>query len=422
MRMHPKISDIYYGWYIVAALAITETVSFGILYYAFTVFITPMQADMGWTLAQITGAFSLALLVSGVITLPVGSWLDERGARGMMTLASVGATALLIAWAFVDSLWLFYVIWVGLGVTMAMLFYDPAFVVVANWFVKYRSRALAIVTLMAGFASTIFLPLTDYLVIQFGWRNAVLILAGVQGIITIPLHGFILRRRPSDLGLRPDGSESTLTEPVPDSEKEKNDNAGEDHVVRDAIRSPIFIWISIGFGCSMLASIGLRVHFIPLLIDAGFNSSRAAWLAGIIGIMQVVGRLLFAPIENRLSSRDTTMLIMVLTTVSFVFLLMSTSETMVWAFVVLFGAAVGASTLARPVIVSDMYDVKHFGRINSVMAFLLTLVITASPIGAGILYEWSASYTPVLWVFLIFSGLSVIAIAQIPASKQKRTP
>lgn len=101
---------IYYGWYIVWALAITETVSYGVIYYAFTVFITPMQDQMGWTLSQITGAFSVGLFVSGFVTLPVGTWLDKYGARLLMTIASVLATLLLIAWAFVETIPLFYTI------------------------------------------------------------------------------------------------------------------------------------------------------------------------------------------------------------------------------------------------------------------------------------------------------------------------
>ena len=79
MTLFRKRKRIYYGWYIAVALAITETVSFGVLYYAFSVFITPMEADLGWTRGQITGAFSLSLLITGFIGVPVGHWLDRRG-------------------------------------------------------------------------------------------------------------------------------------------------------------------------------------------------------------------------------------------------------------------------------------------------------------------------------------------------------
>ncbi len=404
---------IYYGWYIVWALAITETVSYGVIYYAFTVFITPMQEQMGWTLSQITGAFSVGLFVSGFVTLPVGTWLDKYGARLLMTIASVLATLLLIAWAFVETIPLFYAIWVLLGVTMAMLFYDPAFVVVANWFSQKRGTALAIVTFVAGFASTIFLPLADYLLNQFGWRMAVLILAIVFGVVTIPFHAIILRRRPEDIGLEPDG---TITDP----HKEQVKIPEPSIPAKEAIRSRTFLWLTIAFGLSTLASISIRVHFIPYAITTGIDATTAAWLAGFIGITQVIGRLLFAPLEQRFSSKSVTIFTMAILALSFGVLIISQSLFFVGLFVLIFGGAYGAMILVRPVMLAELYGTAEYGRINSMMAFLMIFVITAAPIGTGILFEWFGSYQPVLWVLAFIAVLSVIAIIKLPTQKRKK--
>ena len=404
---------IYYGWYIVWALAITETVSYGVIYYAFTVFITPMQEQMGWTLSQITGAFSVGLFVSGFVTLPVGTWLDKYGARLLMTIASVLATLLLIAWAFVETIPLLYAIWVLLGVTMAMLFYDPAFVVVANWFSQKRGTALAIVTFVAGFASTIFLPLADYLLNEFGWRMAVLILAIVFGVVTIPLHAIILRRRPEDIGLEPDG---TITDPQEEQVKIPEPSIP----AKEAIRSRTFLWLTIAFGLSTLASISIRVHFIPYAITTGIDATTAAWLAGFIGITQVIGRLLFAPLEQRFSSKSVTIFTMATLALSFGVLIISQSLFFVGLFVLIFGGAYGAMILVRPVMLAELYGTAEYGRINSMMAFLMIFVITAAPIGTGILFEWFDSYQPVLWILAFIAVLSVIAIIKLPTQKRKK--
>lgn len=401
---------IYYGWYIVLALAITETLSYGVIYYGFTVFITPMQEQMGWTLSQITGAFSLGLLVSGFVTLPVGTWLDKYGARFLMTIASILATFLLIAWSFVDSLPLFYAIWMLLGVTMAMLFYDPAFVVVANWFNVRRGTALAIVTFVAGFASTIFIPLADYLLNQYGWRTSVLILAIVYGVISIPLHAIVLRRRPADMGLELDGrvfQHEVEERPIP----QKSMSASE------AIRSRSFLWLTIAFGLSTLASISIRVHFIPYAITTGIDATTAAWMAGFIGVTQVIGRLIFAPLEVRFSSKVVTLVTMATLAVSFFLLIISQSLVFVGIFVLVFGAAYGAMTLVRPVILADLYGTAEYGRINSRMAFIMMFVITAAPIGTGILFEWFGSYQPVMWILAFIALLSVLAIAKFSPEK-----
>jgi sugar phosphate permease len=107
-------SKLYYGWYIAFALAITETISWGIVYYAFSVFITPMEADLGWSRSQLTGGFSLALLVAGIMAFPVGTWIDRHGARWLMTIGSILASLLIVGWSQVHDLTSFYFIWAGL--------------------------------------------------------------------------------------------------------------------------------------------------------------------------------------------------------------------------------------------------------------------------------------------------------------------
>src|SRR5215213_8159844 len=105
----------YYGWYITITLALTETISWGIVYYSFSVFLSPMEANLGWSRAQLTGGFSLALLVMGAMAFPVGTWIDWHGPRLLMTIGSIAASLLVIAWSQVTTLTAFYLIWAGLG-------------------------------------------------------------------------------------------------------------------------------------------------------------------------------------------------------------------------------------------------------------------------------------------------------------------
>ncbi len=106
---------LFYGWVIVLALCWTEVTSWGILYYAFPVFVTPMSQDLGWSRAAITGAFSLALLCSGLAALVVGRWVDRHGPRLIMTAGSGAAVLLVLAWSAVDDLAVFYLVWAGIG-------------------------------------------------------------------------------------------------------------------------------------------------------------------------------------------------------------------------------------------------------------------------------------------------------------------
>ena len=126
--------QIYYGWILIVTLGVTETISWGVLYYAYTVYLTPMQTEMGWSRGDMTGAFSLALLLAGLAAIPVGRWLDRHGPRLAMSIGSVVASVLVLAWSHVSSLPQLYLIWAAIGLAMSTTLYDPAFATAARWF------------------------------------------------------------------------------------------------------------------------------------------------------------------------------------------------------------------------------------------------------------------------------------------------
>lgn len=387
---------LYYGWIITATLAITETISWGIVYYAFSVFITPMQAEMGWSIGEISGAYSLALLIMGAMALPVGFWIDRHGARLLMTVGSIASSLLIVAWSQVQSLPALYLIWAGLGVCAAMVLYDPAFAVVAIWFERRRGRALALITFAAGLASTIFIPLSDALLRATDWRTAVFSLGVLLAATTIVPHALVLRRRPQDMGLLPDGD----TRPSEIKQRVQM-------TLKEVVRSRTFWLLTVAFSLSGLAAAAIRVHFIPFLIDVGVDSSMAAWASGSIGLLQVFGRVIFAPLDSRLSSRAMTIGVFGLQALALGVLLVTTSGAAIVIFIVVFGAAYGAKTLARAVMLADLYGSSHYARISSVMALFFTVSSTAAPVGAGLLRDASGSYQIVLWGALVVSLVSV---------------
>ena len=405
----------YYGWNIVAALAITETVSWGIVYYAFTVFIVPMEAEFGWTRAQLAGAFSTALLVSGVMAIPVGFWIDRYGARGLMTAGSICATALFYAFSQVTTLRQLYLVWMGLGITMAAILYEPAFVVVAKWFTRKRSTALAIVTFAAGFASTIFLPLSNWLLQTYGRQQAVVILTIILAVVTIPLHALVLRREPRDLGLGMDGDplEGEAGDGLVSAEKSPTDVAWN-----DALRGSAFWWIVLAFATANMASIALKVHFLPLLLDRGYGSDFAAWIAGFIGAAQVFGRVLYAPVGTKLPGKRVVIGLFVLQAFAFGLLWLTDSLVSLWVFVIVFGAAHGAITLARPAMIADVFGAAQFGRISSIMTVIQRFASTAAPYGVGFLYIYfSNNYNPVLIILLCVSLFAALAIGSMNSAE-----
>ena len=405
MKRFLRRDPVYYGWYIALALAITETVSYGVMYYAFSVFITPMEAELGWSRGQLSGAFSLSLLIAGLTAFPVGYWLDRHGSRLLMTVGSVGATILVLFWSRVNTLPEFFMIMALMGLFGAAVLYEPAFAVIATWFVHKRGTAMAVVTFIAGFASTIFIPLTDALLVAYGWRQAVFILGIVLGAITIPLHALVLRRKPTDLGLTPDGAE---IEAKPQDTPSIN--------LRLVLRSSFFWILTFAFAVSAMSISAMRVHFIPLLISFGIHPSSAALAYGSIGVMQVIGRVIFAPVERHFSSKTMVVGVFVLLTISLAVLLPANAPLLIIAFVALFGMAVGMHTLVRPLIVADTYGAAFYGRISSAMVIFLTLTGTTAPFAAGVIFDVFGSYSPMLLLVTAFSLVAVVLIWFLPRS------
>jgi sugar phosphate permease len=395
-------------------LAATETISWGVLYYSFTVFLTPMERDLGWSRSALTGAFSLSLLLSGLAGVPVGRWLDRHGPRALMTAGSILAALLVAAWSAVSDLALFYVIWAGIGLTMAATFYEPAFWVVATWFRAQRSRALTVLTFVAGFASVIFIPLADALVRAQGWRTALLSLALCLAVGTILPHALVLRRHPSAVGLGPDGrsidAERSVIAAAGQPLQRAQAPAEHSLTAREALRDPGFWWLSAAFFLVTLGAGAMVVHLTPYLIGAGYAPAFAAQAAGLVGLVALPGRVIFTPLGDWLPRRLVTAVIFVTQAIAMIVLLRWQSPTGVLAYAVLVGAGFGAITPARAALVAERYGAAHYGRISSVLALFLTGARALAPVGASLGVQVLGGYGPVLWALAACSVLAAVAV------------
>lgn len=148
----------YPGWRMVWALAVTETISYGVLYYSFAAFLLPMQHSLGFSQATLTGAFSLSVLLTGAGAIPAGAWLDCCGARGLMTAGSLLGAGCVLVWARAGDVAGLYLAFAGIGLAGAAVQYQPAFATVNAYFDAQRRKALLTITMVAGLASTVFLP------------------------------------------------------------------------------------------------------------------------------------------------------------------------------------------------------------------------------------------------------------------------
>lgn len=382
------------------ALCITQVTSWGVLYYAFPVALADITADTGWSASAATAAFSTGLLTSAVAGIPVGRWLDRWGPRPVMTAGSVLGVAAAAGIATAPSFGWFLAAWVVAGLAMAALFYQAAFAALTGWYGARRVRALTVLTLVAGLASTIFAPLTNLLLGHLDWRTTYLVLAAGLGLVTIPLHGFVLT-----LPWRPAGAHPSAG------------HGSGSGAVRAVVRSPGFLLLSAALTISAFGLYAASLTLIPLLIERGFTASLAATTFGLVGAGQLLGRLGFAHLLARTTPGGRTQLVLLGAAASIALLAaVPGPEPVLVAAAVLLGAVRGAGTLLQATVVADRWGTTAYGALSGWFAAPVTAAAAVAPWAGTAIAEALDSYPAMLW---ILSGLVLTAACALVVSTRR---
>jgi Major Facilitator Superfamily len=407
----------FHGWRIVGVLAVTETVSWGVLYYSFAVVQVPMRAELRLSSATVAGAWSLAVLVAGAAAVPVGRWLDRHGARSLMTAGSVLAVLLVVAWARVQTVAGLYLVFAGIGLVSAAVLYEPAFAVVVRWFRADRARALLTVTVVAGFASTIFLPLSQALIRALGWRDALLVLASVLAVTTVLPHALVLRRDPADVGAHPDGAGFPPAPAPPAPARAVRSGGSLVATARWALADRRFRLLTLAFTANALAVVVVAVHLVPHLRELGHPAMVAATATGALGALSVTGRLLVTwAARGRPTGRVVAIAFAGQAVGAVVLLLAGRTLAGAVVFVLLFGLGFGVGTIAKPAMLADAYGTVSYATLSALLGVALTAARTVGPLAAGAARTVTGSYQPVLIGLVAVSALAAAAVAQASAA------
>jgi predicted MFS family arabinose efflux permease len=379
------------GWAIVGGLAVTQTVGYGVLYYSFGVLLVPMQPDLGWSRVALNGAFSTAILFSGLAGVYVGRLLDQRSPRLPMTAGSVAAGLLVFAWSRVSSLLELYLVFAGLGLAMAFVLYEAAFVVITGWFRARRTTALATLTTIAASSSFIFSPLADWLSRTYGWRTAVAVLALVIVATTVPLHGLLLRTPPRQSRLATIGSPRARV----------NGRLGA---------SGGALWLLVAaFAANSFAVIAVVVSLVPLLRDSGFGPADAALAVALLGLAQVAGRVAVGLTSEAMGAQGSAGTVLALSAAALTLLALSRSTWAVDLFALVFGASSGALILLRATLIADLYGVGSYGATAGVVSAFALGARAAAPLGAAVIALAPGGYRTLLLVLAALSSLAAPA-------------
>jgi MFS family permease len=375
---------------VLAALCVTEIVSWGLLYYAFPVLAPRISADTGWSPVVITSAFSAALVVSALVGVPVGRIIDRHGPRPVMTTGSVLGVAALVMIAASTSLPVFIGGWVLAGAAMAGVLYPPAFAAITGWFSTRHLGALATLTLVAGLASTVFAPLAATVGEHLGWRETYLLAAVLLAVLTVPAHWFLLRR--------------------PWPSQERHDELTADRMHASAVlRSARFWLLASGLTVVSLAMYAGLLGMVPLMLERGLDAQSAAWVLGLGGLGQVAGRLAYTGLAHRASLVARTAIVFVLVTAStFALAVVPGPVGLLVAASMVAGVGRGIATLLQATAITDRWGPRSYGHLSGIMGLPVLLTTALAPWAGAALAEATGGYANAFAVLAALAGVGTV--------------
>lgn len=392
------------GW-----LSLAQLISWGSIFYTFALIMEPVERELGLNRAQSSLAFSLALLVEGVLAYPVGRWIDRGHERIVMAGGSVLAGVCLVLHGFITGVLGFYAVWAGLGAAMAAVLYSPVFAVVTRRFPHDFRRAIITMTFLGGLASTVFMPFTAWLMALWGWRHALIGLAAFHLLVCAPLHALTLRGAPRPLRTAASDADATPKD-----------------LSRHLLGAP-FLLIGLFVILMMAVTVALPAHMVNLLRENGLGAAWAIAIPASIGAIQVLGRLLLYFFEHHFDVHLANRLIPCLIPLGLAALLMAPlfAAAQLWVvllFVLLYGMGNGMLTIVKGTAIAQYVNRDHVATLNGALGLPLALARAGAPLMMGLMWNTQSGYSRGLWILLMFAllGVGALVLAQRLANPEAR--
>ena len=408
-----RLLPFFYGWVLVAVAFVTMAVGVNAR-TAFSLLFPAILDEFGWDRGVTAGAFSFGFLVSALVTPFVGWLMDLRGPRPVIELGVVAMGVGLLFAGLIHEPWQLYLTLgalVGGGVNC--LAYTGQSLYLTNWFVRRRGLALSIAFSGVGIGSITILPWQGWMIGTAGWRSACVWL----GILVLALLGplnLLLKRRPEDLGLEPDGMLSSGSAST-DRAANVVDHAwaAVDWTLGRALRTHRFWWVAAGYFCGLYSWYAVQVHQTKYLIEIGFAPSKAAWALGAVSLVAIPGQIAFGHLSDRIGREWRWMignLGFVVCCAALVLLRHSPTAPLLFVMVLAQGTLGYSLTSVMGAIPAEIFEGRHFGRIFGTVMVAAIIGGAAGPWVTGVLYDATGSYAIAFWIAAGCSAASMAAI------------
>ncbi len=413
-------AHLFHGWYIVAASLVIMTFGIGGGLYLFGVLLPPLLAEFGWTHAEASGANSAAMIVMGLLGPAVGRVIDRYGPRRLMSASAVCCGAGFAGQALVGSLpgvnrlvtplTQLYGCYALYGAGLAGIGYVPVNTIVSRWFTRRRGLALGTVAIGTGLGGMLTIP-AGWLVDRVGWRSASATIGLAIIVIVLPLVVLVIRLRPEEMGLLPDGRPPDA--PVPPAGSKAPETAAPPPPVA-VLTSALFWAFTIAFGAYTVTVTIVRVFGIALLQEKGFPAPDARFVLGGLALWGIVGKVGCGALTDRLPARIVATSAFALEAIGTLFLLGPANRSSAALFSVLYGLPMGGIATLEPVLIARYFAPASFGTVYGTMVLVLTFCAAVGPVVAGRVYDLGGGYPPTLVACSIASAAAAILMLFAP--------
>ena len=395
-----RLKHLHYGWVVVIMGACIMAVH-ALAFYTFGIFLVPLTltAEFNWERGALSGAFSIAMLLSGLFSILSGRLSDKYGPRILVTLNGLLTGIGFLLMSQISSLRQVYLIWglfMGIGGSCCFI---PIVSTIPRWFTKKRGIAIGMTVAGFGLGGVIVPPLAQWLISAFGWRQAYLILGLIAFIVVIPLAQF-MKHSPQRVGLKPYGEDETV--------KDEQPLVTGGLSLTQAIKTRRF-WI---FGSMLFLFFfsegAIIVHITPHAINIGIIAIIAASVTSIIAGGSVIGRLSMGFMSDKVGGRLVLIACLTSATLALVWLLFAREVWMLYVFAVIFGIGYGGIVVLQTVISAELFGLKFLGIILATLTLFATVGIALGSLLTGSIFDITGSYSLAFLICVIICALAII--------------
>jgi len=418
MKQEKKQTKIFYGWYILAIGMVGSILGAGTSNLFMSIMLKPLTEEFGWSRTAVTGAITTGTILAGLVSLPFGKLVDRYGTRWLTSLGAVVAAGMYVLMTKFVELWQFYVVFVMARViSMGAVTNIAPRTAAVNWFRRYRGRALGLLSMATPLGASMLAMIAQFIMQDHGWRTVFLVFALAMLFLQALPAALILRRRPEDLGLVPDGGPSVDVTPA--SSLKRADEEESDWTLSEAIRTPTMWLLIAAIIVGLIVNTGIGFHLVAYYTDIGIAPSIAVGALSLYAFTGALGNIIWGFLSERFSERFLASVVMVLTAATILYLQSVRTITGAFIFAALFGlTSRGEGTLVN-IILAQYYGRSSYGAINGFVMPFHNLGLGFGPLISSVSFDLTGSYQT---LFSVFIGASMIAAVLFWLSKKPTLP